>query len=41
MNVLSRLIRDESGGEVLEHALIVGLIVVAAIAGPTQRYLSR
>jgi len=26
------LIRDESGGEVLEYALVAGLIVVAAIA---------
>ena len=29
---LSSLARDESGGEVLEYALIAGLIVVAAIA---------
>ena len=27
-----RLVRDEQGGEVLEYALIAGLIVVAAIA---------
>ena len=27
-----RLVRDENGGEVLEYALIAGLIVVAAIA---------
>lgn len=27
-----QLIRDERGGEVLEYALIAGLIVVAAIA---------
>jgi Flp pilus assembly pilin Flp len=27
-----RLVSDESGGEVLEYALIAGLIVVAAIA---------
>jgi Flp pilus assembly pilin Flp len=26
------LVRDENGGEVLEYALIAGLIVVAAIA---------
>ena len=26
------LVRDEQGGEVLEYALIAGLIVVAAIA---------
>jgi Flp pilus assembly pilin Flp len=31
-NLLSRVIRDEQGGEVLEYALIAGLIVVAAIA---------
>ena len=29
---LKRLIADERGGEVLEYALIAGLIVVAAIA---------
>lgn len=28
----TRLARDERGGEVLEYALIAGLIVVAAIA---------
>ena len=32
---LSRLIADENGGEVLEYALIAGLIVVAAIAAIT------
>jgi len=31
-NTLARLVRDEQGGEVLEYALIAGLIVVAAIA---------
>lgn len=31
-NMLVRAWRDEQGGEVLEYALIVGLIVVAAIA---------
>ncbi|MDB5300579.1 MAG: hypothetical protein JWO87_2242 [Phycisphaerales bacterium] len=31
-----RLITDETGGEVLEYALIVGLIVVAAIAAITS-----
>ena len=30
--LLNKLIRDEQGGEVLEYALIAGLIVVAAIA---------
>jgi Flp pilus assembly pilin Flp len=28
---LKRLLRDESGGEVLEYSLVAGLIVVAAI----------
>jgi len=27
-----RLLRDESGGEVLEYALVAGLIVIAAIS---------
>jgi Flp pilus assembly pilin Flp len=31
-NFIGKLIRDEQGGEVLEYALIAGLIVVAAIA---------
>ncbi len=31
-NLVSKLVRDEQGGEVLEYALIAGLIVVAAIA---------
>lgn len=31
-NLLVRLVKDEQGGEVLEYALIAGLIVVAAIA---------
>jgi pilus assembly protein Flp/PilA len=30
--LLKALIQDEHGGEVLEYALIAGLIVVAAIA---------
>ena len=30
--MLKTLARDEQGGEVLEYALIAGLIVVAAIA---------
>jgi len=29
---LSRLVRDESGGEVLEYAIVAGLIVVGSIA---------
>jgi Flp pilus assembly pilin Flp len=31
-NFVAGLIKDEQGGEVLEYALIAGLIVVAAIA---------
>ena len=31
-NLLHRVVRDEAGGEVLEYALIAGLIVIAAIA---------
>jgi Flp pilus assembly pilin Flp len=31
-NLFVKLVRDEQGGEVLEYALIAGLIVVAAIA---------
>ena len=30
--MLAKLVNDEQGGEVLEYALIAGLIVVAAIA---------
>ena len=30
--ILGKLVKDEQGGEVLEYALIAGLIVVAAIA---------
>ena len=30
--MIQRLVRDEQGGEVMEYALIAGLIVVAAIA---------
>jgi pilus assembly protein Flp/PilA len=30
--LIGRLVKDEQGGEVLEYALIAGLIVVAAIA---------
>ena len=32
LNIGRKLICDEQGGEVLEYALIAGLIVVAAIA---------
>jgi Flp pilus assembly pilin Flp len=31
-NMLVAVLKDEQGGEVLEYALIAGLIVVAAIA---------
>ena len=31
-NLLVGIVKDEQGGEVLEYALIAGLIVVAAIA---------
>jgi pilus assembly protein Flp/PilA len=31
-NLVARLVKDEQGGEVLEYALIAGLIVVACIA---------
>jgi Flp pilus assembly pilin Flp len=32
MNFLAKLVKDEQGGEVLEYALIAGLIVVSALA---------
>lgn len=32
MKLVSKFLRDENGGEILEYALIAGLIVVAAIA---------
>ena len=32
LKTITRLVKDEQGGEVLEYALIAGLIVVAAIA---------
>ena len=34
--LLVKLMKDERGGEVLEYALIAGLIVVAAIAAITS-----
>ncbi len=34
--MFARVIREESGGEVLEYALIAGLIVVAAISAITS-----
>ncbi len=30
--LLARLVRDDQGGEVLEYAVVAGLIVVGAIA---------
>lgn len=35
-SMLAKLVRDEQGGEVLEYALIAGLIVIAAIAAITS-----
>ena len=35
-SLFSKLVRDEQGGEVLEYALIAGLIVIAAIAAITS-----
>jgi len=32
IKAMSKLARDERGGEVLEYALVAGLIVIAAIA---------
>ena len=32
LKLIGRMFRDEKGGEVLEYALIAGLIVVAAVA---------
>ena len=34
-NFVGKLVKDEQGGEVLEYALIAGLIVVAAVAAIT------
>ena len=34
-NLISRLISEEQGGEVLEYALIAGLIVIASVAAIT------
>ena len=31
-NIIGTLVRDERGGEVLEYALVAGLIVIGAIA---------
>ncbi len=32
MRLFNALVKDESGGEVIEYALLLGLIVVACIA---------
>ncbi|MDB5329014.1 MAG: Flp/Fap pilin component [Phycisphaerales bacterium] len=32
LNSLLQLPRDERGGEVIEYALVVGLVVIAAVA---------
>jgi Flp pilus assembly pilin Flp len=43
-DLLSTLVCDEQGGEVLEYALVAGLIIVAAIAAVTavgHRVLAR
>ena len=34
-NLVAKLVKDEQGGEVLEYALIAGLIIVGAIAAVT------
>ena len=31
-NLFTKLVRDEQGGEVLEYALIAGIIIVACIS---------
>jgi Flp pilus assembly pilin Flp len=36
MNTLKNLLNDEAGGEVLEYALIAGLIIVGAIVAITS-----
>ena len=43
-NLVAKLVKDEQGGEVLEYALIAGLIGGAAIAAITaggSRWLAR
>lgn len=35
LQIARKLIADEAGGEVLEYALIAGLIIVASIAAVT------
>ena len=36
IKLFTKLVKDEQGGEVLEYALIAGLIVIAAIAAITS-----
>ena len=36
MNALKKFLADEAGGEVLEYALIAGLIIVGAIVAITS-----
>ena len=36
MNALKNFLNDEAGGEVLEYALIAGLIIVGAIVAITS-----
>jgi len=36
MNALKNFLKDEAGGEVLEYALIAGLIIVGAIVAITS-----
>jgi Flp pilus assembly pilin Flp len=35
-SLLKNVLRDEGGGEVLEYALIAGLVVIAAISAITS-----
>ncbi len=35
MNILTRFVRDETGAETIEYALVLGLIALAAVAGLT------
>jgi Flp pilus assembly pilin Flp len=44
IRILLRLCKDERGGEMLEYALVAGLVVIAAISAITcvgQKVLSR
>ena len=35
MNILTRFVREETGAETIEYALVLGLIALAAVAGLT------